>query len=242
MNISLGIPTYNSSKYLWDCIKPAINCDFIGEIVIQDDGSNQTEYQNIYKIVDSLKTDKIKIFRSNKNQKAFVNKYLTVEKCNYDWVYLFDSDNWFDESMFDVIKNLDFSKEDTCFIGQKLIMSDGNKIEYNYEDKIFNLDTIKKYIESSMHNLSWFLNSGNFIVNRKEYLRTQKKFFKKHPYHANVDVLLFSFYWLTSGNKYEIIDNWYHYHRIRPGNYFMENGGYENIEFIQSIFNILISL
>ena len=241
MSISLGIPTYNSSKYLWDCIKTAINCDFIGEIVIHDDGSNPSEYGNICKILNSLNTDKIRICRSEINQKAFINKYFTVANCKSEWVYLFDSDNWFDECILDRIKNLDYSKTDTCYIGSKLLMTDGNITEYNYEDKIFDLNVTKKYIESSMHKLSWFLNSGNFIVNREQYLTTQQKFFMNFPYHANVDVLLFSFYWLTNGNKYEIVDDWYHHHRIRPGNYFMENGGYENIEVIRNIFSLLIS-
>lgn len=242
MSISLGIPTYNSSKYLWDCIKTSINCDFITEIVIHDDGSNETEYRNICKIINSLNNNKIKVFRSDKNQKAFINKYFTVQHCTSDWVYLFDSDNWFDECIFNTIKSLDYNKTDTCYIGSKLLMSDGNITEYNYNDKIFDLKVTKKYIKSSMHKLSWFLNSGNFIVNREQYLTTQKKFFTNYPYHANVDVLLFSFYWLISGNKYEIVDNLYHHHRIRPGNYFMENGGYENIEVIRSIFSLLISL
>lgn len=242
MSISLGIPTYNSSKYLWDCIKTSINCDFISEIVIHDDGSNPTEYGNLCKILNSLNTDKVKVFRSEINQKAFINKYLTVANCTSEWVYLFDSDNWFDECIFDVIKNLDYSKKDTCYIESALIMSDGNIVQYNYEDKIFDLKVTQKYIETSMHKLSWFLNNGNFIVNREQYLKTQKRYFVNTPYHASADVIVFSYFWLTSGNKYEIVDDWYHHHRIRPGNYFMENGGYANIEVIRNFFSRLISL
>jgi glycosyltransferase involved in cell wall biosynthesis len=241
MTISLAIPTYNSSQYLWDCIKPAIHDDFIGEIIIFDDGSTDSEYGNISKIVSSIETDKIKVYRNTVNQKAYVNKYLTVSKCSFDWVYLFDSDNWFDESILEILKNLDYSKEDTCYIESKLLVTDGNIVEYDYNDKIFDLEKVKQYILNHTHHFDWFLNNGNFIVNRKNYLLSQQKFFEEKLYHGSIDVLLFSYYWLLFGNKYEIVDGLYHHHRVRPGNYFMENAE-ENmkltVEYFYRILNI----
>ena len=191
MTISLAIPTYNSSKYFWDCIKPAIHDDFIGEIVIHDDHSSQSEYINILEISSRLNTDKIKVFRGEKNQKAFVNKYLTVSKCSCDWVYLFDSDNWFDKSISNIVKNLDYSKTDTCFMESKLLVTTGQVVEYNY-DKVIDLDKTKEYINEEIPYFDWFLNNGNFIVNKEQYLSSQKRFFEDPWYHGTADVLLFS--------------------------------------------------
>lgn len=241
MTISLAIPTYNSSKYLWDCIKPAIQSDFIGEIVICDDGSSDSEYGNISEIVSNINTEKIKLYRNSINQKAFVNKYLTVSKCSFDWVYLFDSDNWFDDSILEVLKGLDYSKEDTCYIENKLLVTDGNIVEYNYKDKVFDLEKVKAYITNYAHHFDWFLNNGNFIVNKNKYLLSQQKFFEEKLYHGSVDVLLFSYYWFLSGNKYEIVDELYHYHRVRPGNYFMENAE-ENMKLIGEYFNKILNI
>lgn len=242
MTISLAIPTYNSSQYLWDCIRPAINNDFIGEIVINDDFSSPSEYFNIIEIAEKLNTDKIKVYKNSENKKAFVNKYITVSKCSYDWVYLFDSDNWFDENIIDLISKLDYTNIDTCFIGSKLLVTSGDIIKYDYDDKVLDLSKIKEYINTSTHHIDWFLNNGNFIVNKKKYLSTQSDFFNNPLYHGTADVLLFSYYWLSSGNKYEIVDGWYHHHRVRPGNYFMENGGWENLNVLKKYYNMLLDL
>ncbi len=241
MTISLAIPTYNSSQYLWDCIKPAIDNDFIGEIIIHDDGSTNSEYGNLCKIVSQINSDKIKIFRNTLNQKAFINKYLTVSKCSFDWVYLFDSDNWFDGEIIEILKSLDYSKEDTCYIESKLLVTDGNVINYDYKDSIFDLEKIKQYILNSEHHFDWFLNNGNFLINKQKYLESQRKFFDEKLYHGSIDVILFSYYWISSGNKYEIVDNWYHHHRVRPGNYYMENP-IENMDLVKQYFNKILNL
>lgn len=241
MTISLAIPTYNSSQYLWDCIKPAILNDFVGEIVIHDDGSNDSEYGNICEIVSKLNTYKIKVFRNKSNQKAFINKYYTVSKCSFDWVYLFDSDNWFDESIIEILKTLDYSKNDTCYIDKTLYVTDGNIITYDYADKVFGLNEVKEYILNSAKHFDWFLNSGNFLVNKQTYINSQKIFFDQNLYHGSIDVLLFSYYWLMNNNKYEVVDGLYHYHRIRPGNYFMENAE-ENMLLTQDYFNKILNL
>jgi hypothetical protein len=241
MTISLAIPTYNSSQYFWDCIKPAILNDFIEEIIINDDCSSDTEYSNICRIASQINSNKIKIFRNKSNQKAFINKYITVSKCSCEWVYLFDSDNWFDESIIETLKTLDYSKIDTSFIEKTLYVTDGNTVTYDYKDKIIDLITAKQYIKNRIHHFDWFLNNGNFIVNRKKYLESQEKFFDDKIYHGSIDVFLFSYYWFMFNNKYEIVDELYHYHRVRPGNYFMENAE-ENMRLIGEFFDKILKL
>jgi hypothetical protein len=241
MTISLAIPTYNSSQYLWDCIKPAINNDFIGEIIINDDCSTETEYGNICEIVSQINSNKIKIFRNKSNQKAFVNKYITVSKCSCEWVYLFDSDNWFDESIIETLKAIDYSKTDTCFIEKTLYVTDGNTVTYDYNDIIIDLKTAKEYIKNKIHHFDWFLNNGNFVVNRQKYLESQEEFFNDKIYHGSIDVFLFSYYWFMYNNKYEIVDRLYHYHRVRSGNYFMENAE-ENMNLIGEFFGRILKL
>jgi glycosyltransferase involved in cell wall biosynthesis len=45
--ISLAIPFYNTiSKYFLDCIKYALDNDFVSEIVVNDDCSSQTRNMN----------------------------------------------------------------------------------------------------------------------------------------------------------------------------------------------------
>lgn len=239
--ISLAIPTYNRSRFLWDSIKASIDCDFIGEIVIHDDFSSDNEYHNIFEIASKIKNKKIKIFRNNKNRGAFVNKYLAISKCSFEWVYLFDSDNWFDKSINDIISKIDYSKSDTCYVEEKLFATDGNIVNFNYEDKIIDLKAAKNYIKNRVSNFDWFLNNGNFIVNKKTYLKSQKIFFDKKIYHGTIDVFLFSYYWFMSNNKYEIVEGLYHHHRIHENSYFMQNFE-ENMKLVEEYYNKILNL
>lgn len=239
--ISLAITTYNRSKYFWDCVKNIINCDFIGEIVISDDHSCENDYNNLLEISSRFTKDKIKIYRNSNNKGAFVNKYIAVSKCSFDWVYLFDSDNWIDRKITNIIENLDYLKKDTCYVEEKLYATDGNLVKFNYDDKVIDLNIAKKYINNNVRNFDWFLNNGNFIINKQSYLNSQKKFFDDDIYHGTVDVLLFSYYWFMSGNKYEIVDGLYHHHRIHEDSYFMKNFE-ENMQLVREYYNKILLL
>ena len=49
--ISVGIPTFNSSKYLTSCIKSVIKKKSVNEIIISDDCSNEFEIEKIKNII-----------------------------------------------------------------------------------------------------------------------------------------------------------------------------------------------
>lgn len=248
MTISLAIPTYNSSKYFWDCIKTALMSDFISEIVVHDDNSEWSEYLNMFELSAKINTDKIKIYRATHNEKAFINKYMAVSKCTNEWVYLFDSDNWFDDPILEVISKLDLSKKDTCYHVKELHMTDGNIVKFDYENNSLDLPVAKENIKNSTNNIEWILNTGNFIVNKDTYLRSQADAVEslrnsdgryKNPKGA--DVLLFSYCWYMHGNRYEPVDGFYHHHRIRPGNYFVEEMDY-NMALVREYLDKILTL
>lgn len=234
MKISVAIPTYNSSKYLWKAIKPFIHNDFIGEIIINDDNSSLTEFGNILNIISNINSSKIKVYKNKVNQRAFVNKYFSISKCSYDWVYLLDSDNSIDDSVISTMETLNYSDGSICFCPEKLFLTNGKLIEFNYTKKLIDLNSTKKYIKNNAPNINWFLNNGNFLVNKNNYLSSQKLYFrdsiKDDFLNPNgCDVLLFSYYWFLKNFKYKIVKNFYHYHTIREDSYFMEdlNGNME---------------
>ena len=49
IKVSIAIPTYNSSKYLYECIKALSNFKTIDEIIIHDDHSDTQEFKSIKK-------------------------------------------------------------------------------------------------------------------------------------------------------------------------------------------------
>ena len=95
--ITVAIPYYNNEKYLEKTLELPLSSDFVSEIIIHDDCSDN--------IIQS-DHPKIKIYRNEHNLGAFKNKYLAVSKSTNEWVYLLDSDNYFFENSLDAIKNI----------------------------------------------------------------------------------------------------------------------------------------
>ena len=52
--ISLAIPEYNTSQYFEDCIKYALDDDFIDEIVVNDDRSSDSHFENLVSIINKI--------------------------------------------------------------------------------------------------------------------------------------------------------------------------------------------
>ena len=104
--ISLAIPFYNTSQYFLECIQYALENEFVSEIVVNDDCSDEDQWRKLNQIVDTLNTNKIKLFRNKKNLGAFRNKYITVLNCSNTWVYLLDSDNRVFEDSYNFIKSI----------------------------------------------------------------------------------------------------------------------------------------
>ena len=102
--ITVGIPTYNSSVYLSDCLQSVLECKSVNEVIISDDGSCKNEINEIEKIIKFFKIKykkNIFLFKQDTNVGAFVNKLSIFDKSINDFVYLLDSDNI-------AAKNLDF--------------------------------------------------------------------------------------------------------------------------------------
>ena len=217
-NISLGIPFFNSSEYIFDAIKTALNDDFISEIVICDDKSDQKHILNLYKIISNVSNfSKIRIVHNDKNLGPYRNKYRTVENCKYDWVYLLGSDNYFDCESLNIIKNLNYNPSELYFPKVSKVFPSGDKFEYDMFKKI-DFNFVKNLVENGVQitdSICMILNGGNFVVNKNEYIRTQQKFFNTYEEVFAADVIAFSYYWLKGGNSYEVVDNFEYYHRKR---------------------------
>ena len=217
--ISLGIPFFNSSEYIFDAIKTALNDDFISEIVICDDKSDQKHILNLYEIISNLSDcKKVKVVQNDNNLGPYRNKYRTVKNCKCDWVYLLDSDNYFDSNSLNVVKKLDYDLNTLYFPKISKVFPSGDNVEYNMFKKI-DFHFVKNLVEKGLQitdSICMILNGGNFVVNKNEYIRTQQEFFNNYEDVFAADVIAFSYYWLKGGNNYEVVDNFEYYHRKRP--------------------------
>ena len=242
-NISIAIPTYNSSAYLNLLIKQLGKSSVINEIVISDDGSESSEIKNIKIIISNNKNyfPKInfKILENTKRSGPFINKYLCIENCNNDIVYQIDSDNLpmlnFDNF---VINNLipNFEKENIYYPSKiyqfrkynylsipASYLFQGTKYKVTLKNKSY--EFTKEIIQSSIKhgvqitddkNRRWLLNIGNYFVDKNIFIDSMKEgfnFTKEQLFAA--DQFLVSYLWLKNNNNIKVMKNHYHFHRKR---------------------------
>lgn len=224
--ISLAIPFYNTSKYFLDCIKYSIDDDFVSEIVVNDDQSTEEEWSNLNTIVSELNNPKIKLYRNPINLGGFKNKYKTVKKANSQWVYLLDSDNYLDSSTLNVIKNIENSDNNICYCPQIMVMfRDNGKIDREV-DFDYPYDKIGfKESKESMGNINFpmFLNTGNYVVNRENYLsRMYEAYSNQEP--SSADCIAFQYNWMLNGGYSKIVPGFKYFHRLRNDSYWMRCG------------------
>lgn len=167
---SVAIPTYNSSKYLKDCIYGFKNSKYLDEIIIGDDCSDIQELQKIKKIVQKANQYfyfDIKLIENTENKGAFKNKYNLIESSRNDWVYQIDSDNIPFQKIDKVISEIILSHKSQMLIyypakliqfwKYKKIAKLLSKIQKKYivrfskELKIFDIDKTKKAINEFLN-------------------------------------------------------------------------------------------
>jgi len=225
--ISLAIPFYNSSQYFLDAVKYAIENPFVKEIVVSDDHSNEYNYDTLKNIVENLKSKKIKIIRPEKNLGGFKNKYFVVSKCNYEWIYLLDSDNCMTKNTLQLIKSIKKFDLNICYCPKKLILFHNNQpphqeVTYNFEFDSIGIDEIKILLRNNVKWVDWFLNTGNYFFNRDVYLNCLDKNNSNETFAG--DVIAASYYWFKNGGKFKIIEGFEYYHRLRSDSYWNSCG------------------
>jgi hypothetical protein len=220
--ITLAIPFYNTSQYFSDCIKYALDDDFIDEIVVNDDCSTQEHLNNLINIVESLNTNKIKLFRNESNIGAFRNKYQTVLNCSNEWIYMLDSDNHPFEETYNLIKDIPNTDPNICYCPSHLYCKNDNVTSYeNISDYNFGYDLIgieesKESLNNGTEWFNWFVNSGNYIFNKNTYLSLLEEPFKDFTVPLlHADTAAAFYYWLKNGGKFKVVEGLRHHHRLR---------------------------
>lgn len=188
----------------------------------------------------SEQAKKIFVYRNEKNLGGFANKYETIKKSNNDWVYLLDSDNFLVDCSIPALYNIEEWDEKICYCPSVPIMErkdawrawdDWNHRRLGYEPIDLKRIQLLFQVDDSYHHqyncglgVNGFLNTGNFFVNRDNYLNALKKPIEDNvePYAA--DVIAFSYYWLIANNMFQIIPDLYYYHRIRESSFWNQTG------------------
>jgi hypothetical protein len=220
--ITLAIPFYNTSKYFLDAIQYAVDDNFVSEISITDDCSTDAEWEKLNSIISTLDTNKIKVYRNDENLKPFRNKYNAVMNSTNEWVYLLDSDNHMLENSIELLKTIPDDDPNMVYSPQHLCCkNDGFKdyevvSDYNFKHEEIGIEETKDILFKKHKWARWFVNSGNYVVNRERYLKSLAE-----PYQDKTTELLHAdtaaayYFLLRDGVKFKVVEGLKHYHRLR---------------------------
>jgi glycosyltransferase involved in cell wall biosynthesis len=214
MNITLAFTTFNTANYIFEQLSRNYfqqSQGLINEIVIQDDCSED------YNILKSYETENIRLFKNEKNLSPLLSRVNLVRNCKNDWILLMDSDNFLEKKCFDKIKTLKLNDE-------TIYCPDFARPNFGF--KMFsNILMDMKFVKPKIPNLDMqiFLNTGNFLINRNNYLKVAEKIDHSFMYWA-VDVIYFNYLWLSSGYKLFCIKDYEYDHTLRGDSYWAQIG------------------
>jgi len=214
--ITIAIPYFNNEKYLEKVLELPLSSDFVSEIIIHDDCSDR-----------QIESDhpKIKVYRNDVNLGAFKNKYLAVSRSSNEWVYLLDSDNYFFDNSLDVVKNISPQRGRYYSPSQLHLVDDGLDVTLNgkivkYDFGLIDACRAKSLLLEDNLDFHWLINTGNFFVNRDDYIESMKKVFEDPNYpYFEADAIVFCYNWLKNGNSIEVVENLWYNHTLRSNSY-----------------------
>ena len=149
---SVGIPTYNSSKYLPELLNKLTKLNYLKDIVIIDDNSKIEEQRKLEQIIaDFQKSTELNInyYINEENLGGFKNKYKVVSLCEQQLVYQIDSDNILSNKTIRFLNNqnnLKYIKKNNLYLPYFVRIFDSNKPLLELRKKKINL--VKKRIYS----------------------------------------------------------------------------------------------
>jgi len=218
MPFSLAIPTYNSSEFILDAIRLPVKNELISEIIINDDGSSNEEYQKLLNVINEQNSEKIKVYKNENNSGAFKNKYDAITKCTNKWVYLLDSDNYVHEGMLEKFFNQDL-QDNVCYMPHKYDF-DSSIVEIQLGFENLNAESIKQAIKNN--TIGHFVNLCNFFVNKDLFLERMKEGFDIEVFPI-ADCATMTYLWLKNGGEFKVIKDYHYYHRVRGNGYYLSN-------------------
>lgn len=243
MKLSLCIPTYNRPEMTIEAFEKVYTDNRIGEIVIVDDCSQLINYYSLKQRCDLLigrhGINKIRLLTNDKNKGMSRNKMISISEAKNDWCILFDSDNILDRDYLDAFWNNLTIHDGDMPLSNIIYCPTFAKPDFNYtslDGKVFSPIIVKHEIAEN-NALNMAMNTCNYIVNKKEYLRA----YKYNKEHIASDTIWFNYNWLKQGNCFYFVPNMHYFHRVHKGSGFMQNSVY-NMKKAEEVKKLIMEL
>lgn len=211
--ITLALTNYNRFELLLRSFSHFLGDPRVTEIVISDDKSDPMIYYKLKTYVENDSTRKIKLFKNEKNVGVYVNKKLSVARSTNEWVIIGDSDNIYYKDYLDKIFEQQWEPH-------TIFAPDFAKPNFSYQtfsDMTVNKGNVASLMDQPM--FSTMLNTFNFFVNRKEYL----KIWDPSIEPVTFDSLYFNYCWLKAGNNIKVVKGLQYDHTVHDGSHFQNN-------------------
>jgi glycosyltransferase involved in cell wall biosynthesis len=212
---SVGIPHYNRGALIARPLRNLLNHPAVSEVVIVDDGSQESEYEVLREQVRLIdKAGMVKIHRRVENRGALLTKLECVEKCSSDWVLVLDSDNTAFKGYLDRLQALVPSDPGVIYCAAwaypyfPFNELSGIRIDFQKAHELLKRGVLKR---------NYLLNDGNYLVNRKRYSEVVS-LIGRLPSDV-VDVLVVNYLWLSKGGKLQVILGTKYMHRVDPSSF-----------------------
>lgn len=160
IKISVIIPTYNTSKYIEECLKSIVETKYENlEVIIIDDSSTDDTCKIINSFTHQYKY--IKIYNIKHQGVAFARN-VGIKKATGDYLVFVDSDDYIIYNIFDEINKID--KDIDCFVinYEKRV----NGVNVNKYD-ILNKTNSKKDMLEQLYSKRSILPVWRFVVKRE---------------------------------------------------------------------------
>ena len=241
MNISIAIPTYNSSQYLSKNFHKFKKLNNLKEVVLVDDRSNDYHIQKLLDLKSKFDDSyKIKIILNEQNLGGFSNKYKAVSNCSEDIVYQIDSDNLISDGTIELLNSelfLNSIKDDELYLPSKIMLFKRNyqNIRFFWKEKIFsniNLEIDAELLKKELfrptslienNSLGYLLNLGNPIVKKDSYLDKLKEGLENTNKIGAACSIAMCYYWFKNHGSILLNNDFSHHHRLREDSYWIEN-------------------
>jgi len=200
--ISIILPTYNSEKYIFECISSVLNQSYKEfEIIVIDNNSSDKTLN----IIRSFKSEKIKIFNIKNYGNISISRNLGIEKSIGNWIAFIDSDDLWEKDKLEILSNK-FNDYDFIFHDMKIIKNQNEEID-TFRFKIVK-DKSLKFIEYLSIKGNPIFNSS--VIVKKNILNQVGRISEDQP-SFTTDY----FTWL----KISLVSKNYYYEKKRFGSY-----------------------
>lgn len=235
--ISLCITNYNRTDKVIRAFEQVVNDDRISEIIIVDDCSHISHFQELVRLTDPF-GPKVKIYRNSENLGMSLNKVEAIKKASNDWCILFDSDNIIDSSYLDALNGYLLLPNNLELPENIIFCPDFAKPQFNYQCYSGNLLSsynINQFLRES--EMGCLLNTCNYVVNKNSYLEV----FEFNPEIMGTDTLWFNYLWLKSGKDFYVVPGMQYQHEVHDGSEWLKHASYnlkkgeEIIELIENL-------